>query len=500
MDLFTLNLKSVRNKLIILFIIFAIIPSSLITIITITSNQNTINQKKNQIEDLQLKTITGLSDQYSSIVNNWIYERSKTVSTFAQDPNFRLELYSLNNVSKSSALTEIDNTFYNWIEYNPIIKEIILLNYTSGEELFTLTSNGILNKTSNPTGNFITGAKSLQATRVQEDGVYLEGPFNTADINSLVISFSIVVRPFMTDTTPPTEILSVIIDPNPLFDSIAPRDSNGQPINNYYQNIGLGNTGEIYLLNNQGIAISRSRFNLNDENFILKQNYSQVTGFKSAIQNGNTFGPGKNYLNQNIYGAYVYLGFNTTGTDNRDTFLKSRMEYDLKWVLAVEINQSEVIAPISQIQNQQSATHLLILIEIVILTCIVVVLSFILANSFSKPISKLASVSKSISSGDLTVEIEETTKVDEIGDLQKSFASMVDFLQPSIESISGVAKSLALSAQEMASSSEEVNASSEEMSSVSQQIAQGAQKQSEFLSNSIRQMESIQKLFSEKIT
>ena len=126
-------------------------------------------------------------------------------------------------------------------------------------------------------------------------------------------------------------------------------------------------------------------------------------------------------------------------------------------------------------------------------------MSFIVANSYANPISELSQISKSIAQGDLSLTPVSSTKKDEIGELQNSFVTMIDFLKPSIESIATVAKGLASSAQQLASSSEEVNASSEEMSSVSQQISTGAKKQTEYLDKSMKQMQNIQNQFSEKI-
>jgi methyl-accepting chemotaxis protein len=315
-----------------------------------------------------------------------------------------------------------------------------------------------------------------------------------------MMTFSHVIRPISSDTATPTGILVTRIDPNILWNVIAPRNLQNTPVDSYYNSVGLGETGEAYLINYEGLAISRSRFTLTDNQFILKEDFSNSIGFKKAKENGYEIGLDTAYNLDKVYGTYVYLGLNPTSTDNRDSFLVSKLDFDLNWVLAVEIDQTEVFLPINHIQEQQSTSLIFIIGIIVAITSIVVVVSIFIANSFSKPISKLSNVSQSIANGDLTLVVQQSTKDDEIGDLQNAFVTMINFLKPSVDSIAGVAKTLAASAQEMASSSEEVNASSEEMSSVSQQISKGAQQQSEYLNKSMKQMEEIQQQFAEKIS
>jgi len=496
---YTLKLK---QQLLVLFLIFAIVPSFIITVISLNSNMTTMDESKTELESLQLKTLSGIADQYSDIVNNWIHENVKTVNIIAQDPLIRNDIVLLENPNtKNLAWNQMNQLFSTWVSSDEKMVEMMLLNYTNGDVLLSNAETGWDNTSGNKlTDPYYLGAKADQGTSVSTDAIHFKEPYYSSTTDSFMMTFSQVVRPNTSDTTSPTCILVTRIDPHTLWDSIAPRDSQGQPINNYYQNIGLGQTGEVYLINKEGLAVSRSRFNLVDSQFVLKQDYSTTTGFKNAIANGYQSGLNQNYLQQNVYGVYVYLGSSPTSTDQRDSFLTQRLDYNLDWVLAVEIDQSEVLIPINHVQEQLNTSFLFILGVITAIGVLVFIVSIFIANSFSKPISKIAEISQSVSNGDLTIDVENSKKADEIGDLQRSFKVMIDFLKPSIESISDVAKTLAASAQEMASSSEEVNASSEEMSSVSQQISKGAQQQSEYLGTSMRQMEDIQGQFSEKIS
>jgi methyl-accepting chemotaxis protein len=377
----------------------------------------------------------------------------------------------------------------------------MLLNYTTGDILLSTNSSLMPIKTTGNVGQnqYFSGAKSVEGENSIEDKIFFSNPFFSTNSNNFIIPFSGVIRPISLNNATPSEILVVEIDPNSIWDVISPRDSNNKPIDTYYQNIGLGDTGEIYLVNYFGLAISRSRFNVIDSNFILKDDFSRFNGFKTAKNEGYKLGEEKNYLEQDVYGVYVYLGLQPLTNDLRDSFLLKRLNFDLPWILVVEINQNEVLIPINRIQEQLNTSLLLVFILMIVIGIIVTILSIFIANTFSKPIIKLSRQSKGIAKGDLTIDIEKSTKKNEIGELQNSFVIMMNFLRTAIQSIYGVVNTLSRSARDMAASSEEVNASSEEMSSVSQNISKGAQKQLEFLNNSLKQMEEIEKEFAEKI-
>ena len=498
MKILNIDLK-LKQQLITLFLIFAIVPSAAITVITLTSNSQTLNESKTSITDLQMETLAGLSDQYSDIVNSWVHDEYKVVDIMGQDPLIRTNVELLGNSSTSSmANFQLADLFSGWIDLYEGIEEMMLLNYTSGDVMISRAASGFTNTSANQlTNEYFTGAKTTEGINLDTGKPYFKDIY--LDGTTYKMAFSHVIRPYGQDGGTPVAVFVTIVDANVLWNLIAPRDSSNNPIQSYYSKVGLGETGEVYLMNSNGIAISRSRHETTDSTFVLKKDLSSTQGFIDAMASGYKIGPGSDYEGNAVYGVYVYLGASPTSTDQRDSFLIERLDYDLHWVLGIDIDQAEVLAPVYHIQDQQNLSMMFTIGVIGAIAVVVLAVAFVVSNSISKPIIKLSKVSQSMAEGDLTVDIEKTNKKDEVGDLQTAFGTMISFLKPSVESISDVAKTLAASAQEMASSSEEVNASSEEMSSVSQQISKGAQQQTEYLSRSIKQMEDIQNQFSEKI-
>lgn len=332
---YNLNL---RTQLLALFLIFAILPSAVIVVMTVSNNQSSVNSSQSQIEKLQLSTLAGLADQYADIVNNYVHEETKTVDAIATDPLMRLNIELLGNQStKGTALAQMDNLFNNWITSETGITEMMLLNYTTGDVILSLAPSGGTNSSTNKaTSSYFIGVKTTTGSTISQDTVYFSSVYLASNSN-FEMAFAHPVRPFTSDSASPVGVLVTRVDPNVLWQEIAPRDSSNQPVVSYYQSVGLGQTGEIYLMNDQGIAISRSRHNLNDNQFILQEDLSQTVGFKDAMANGYRLGKGSDYEGNSVYGVYVYLGVNPTNNDSRASFLQSRLDYDLHWVLGISL-------------------------------------------------------------------------------------------------------------------------------------------------------------------
>jgi methyl-accepting chemotaxis protein len=128
-----------------------------------------------------------------------------------------------------------------------------------------------------------------------------------------------------------------------------------------------------------------------------------------------------------------------------------------------------------------------------------IIISFYLYKTVLKPVNDLINNSKQISQGNLTVQLNQWTKEDEIGSLYQSFNDMINFLKPAIEEISTTAEILGSSSNELATSSEEINASSEEISAIAQQMAKGAFDQTLGIKQSISETDELKKQFEERI-
>lgn len=131
---------------------------------------------------------------------------------------------------------------------------------------------------------------------------------------------------------------------------------------------------------------------------------------------------------------------------------------------------------------------------------LVVIAGIYLNKTIIKPINKLIENSQHLAEGNLTVNLNEWHKKDEIGQLYDSFKLMISNLGPSLKNISVSSNTMNQVIHELASDVEEINASSEEITSITQQLSVGAQKQTDMVKLSLNQINDLNDVFKINLT
>ncbi len=168
---------------------------------------------------------------------------------------------------------------------------------------------------------------------------------------------------------------------------------------------GLGLTGESFLVNENFLMISESRF-------IENAPFNQVV---DTIPVRECFENGKEA--SGIFPDYRGVS----------VFSFSFCAPDLGFVLLAEIDESETLQPVSALQDRIFLTGILI-------TIVVVVIAFFLAKLLSRPIIKLQEATNEIAKGNYDVRTNIKSS-DEIGQLSESFDLMAKKLKESIITI-----------------------------------------------------------------
>lgn len=204
------------------------------------------------------------------------------------------------------------------------------------------------------------------------------------------------------------------------------------------ESAGMGETGETYLVGEDGLMRSNSRFI--KESTILKQKVDSIafnlalSGKQGVIQNSN-------YLNKNVWSEYQPLKL-----------------LGLKWVMLTEVASDEINKP-------TQALTLSIVIVALVIAGIVGFLGLLIAMSIIGPINKVVVALKDISEGegDLTKRIDIKSK-DELGELAKWFNVFITKIEDIIIQVKDAAVQL--------------NHATDEISTSAQKISDGAQQQS----------------------
>jgi len=168
---------------------------------------------------------------------------------------------------------------------------------------------------------------------------------------------------------------------------------------------GLGETGEVYLVNENFLMMSESRF-------IENASFNQVVDtfpVRECFENGNK-----------VSGIYPdYRGISV--------FSFSYCVPDLGFVLVAEIDEAETLQPVTVLQDR-------IFLSGVVITIVMAIAAFFIAKLFSKPIIKLQEATNEIANGNYDVRTNIKSS-DEIGQLSASFDIMAQKLKESVITI-----------------------------------------------------------------
>ncbi len=168
---------------------------------------------------------------------------------------------------------------------------------------------------------------------------------------------------------------------------------------------GLGETGEVYLVNDGFLMISESRF---QESAIFNQRVDTLPVKKCFREGKEVTGFYDDYRGVKIYGS-------------------SYCAKNLGFVLLAEMDEKEIVQSIKTLQNNIIQTGILT-------TTGMVIVAFILSKTISRPLIKLKEAANEIAEGNFDVRTNIKTQ-DEIGSLSKSFDLMAKRLQESIREI-----------------------------------------------------------------
>ncbi|CAG5082716.1 SpoIIE family protein phosphatase [Parvicella tangerina] len=200
-----------------------------------------------------------------------------------------------------------------------------------------------------------------------------------------------------------------------------------------WMNVGLGESGETYLVSEDYTLRNQSRFLIEDrENYFKmieeigtpKETIDKIQAFHSCIglqevRTEGTIAALNGESNTKIFEDY-------RGVEVLSSYKPLNIR-GLNWVIMSEIDKAEAYAPITRLRDQ-----ILFFFGVTIL--IILIISFFVARQITKPIKSLTKTSRELARGNWDVEVKVEQK-DEIGILALSFKSMQESLHKMIDNL-----------------------------------------------------------------
>ncbi|MEQ8186361.1 MAG: methyl-accepting chemotaxis protein [Candidatus Eremiobacterota bacterium] len=266
----------------------------------------------------------------------------------------------------------------------------------------------------------------------------------------------------------------VLNDRNEICGVIAIRLS-PEDINNILKvNIGVGKTEETYIAGKDLLARSNL---ISNPSAILKQKID-TEAVNRAFNNEEGSAIIFDYRNKKVLSSYAPME------------LKETTGLDINWVIISEVDMSEAMAPIMELEYDLLKVGFIALL-------LSLLISYIIAKRITSPIRKISQEAVRVGAGDLTATITCDDRTDEIGVMTMEFKKMVENLRKqtgeiiegttvlstavteistAIAELSTTATETAASISETTTTIEEVRQTSELSSQKAKQLSANAQK------------------------
>jgi len=235
-----------------------------------------------------------------------------------------------------------------------------------------------------------------------KEGVFIKDAYISSHKQEKTLAFS---APILEEDNKLLGVMVIRVSPEPLFKITT-------------DHIGLGQTGEVYLVNKDGYMISPSRFI--DEVF-LKQKIEL-----RDIEEASPTEPSDIPFKEEIFIIEDYRGVEVLRMHTHIS--------EMGWYLIDQIDVKEAFATVTQLTNS------LLLTFVIILFMSIFIISFTL-RTITRPLRRLHEGTEEITKGNLNYKVG-TTSSDEVGQLSRAFDEMTVNLKKSREEMEEYSRNL----------------------------------------------------------
>ncbi|WP_417768567.1 methyl-accepting chemotaxis protein [Stappia sp.] len=156
---------------------------------------------------------------------------------------------------------------------------------------------------------------------------------------------------------------------------------------------GLGETGETYLVGEDFLVRSESRFRTEGEPTTILARTAETAPVMAALAGETGIASSTNARGEPILTAYMPLHFQ-----------------DANWAVIAEIDKSEIQRPVDAMEQR-------LLLAGIAIVVVMTVIGFFFARTISGPIGRMSATMRQLADGNLATQVPYTRRRDEIGDM-----------------------------------------------------------------------------------
>lgn len=416
-----INLKSIKIKLLAIFIVITTIPVILLGTISYFKSYNILYQNVTTNTSQTLKEVNrGIDNFFHSIDSN--------VNLLATDP------YIANLPYDSKNLPYVLDILKQVKISNP---NIMAAYFADTNKNFTVEPEQKIDSSFDPT------SRDWYKNAVAKKGeLAFTPPYKDALTGKVVISTSKAI--YKNNTL--IGVVSIDVDISVLSKNTS--------------SISVGKSGYVYMTSADGTLISHP------DKSILNTKVPTKLNCWNSIKSSNSG-----------FVKYTYKGSNKFAAFTTNTITG--------WKLVASMDEIELSKDTNTIAS-------LIVIFAFITLAASVLLAFFISNWIYKNIFKLKSAFEIASNGDLSVNVNITSK-DEFGDLGKAFNKMIENIHNLVEGIKTSANTIYDASKSISDMSKETNNAINEVSVTIDEVAQGASSQSHDITESVDEFSNLAK-------
>jgi len=377
-----LEIKSIKKKMILVFLILALIPLLAMRLVVYPKAQDAL--QASLIQNLQ-----SVGHKQAELIKGWTEERKGDVRVIAENPFTLL----------ASRVSMNDKRFWRLLRYTHYIR------YEYGyKEVLISDAEGAIH---------VSTQKGRIGDDISEQEYFKKAMDGETFASQIFPSKQLVENKFgrMEIGVPTMVVATPITDRNKIM-GVACLRVDVEKISDLMKSIKLGESGETYLVNKQGYMITESLFStdLRNEGLIdvgttlevklINPETGKLTKSVAECLRGHTGSDGNGYLD--------YRGINVIG------FWQWIPELD--WGVIAEIDYDEGYIEVHRLRNSVNTIMIIVSIGVVVLAVFV-------GQRMVAPILYLTDATRKMNTGDLAQDVDIHTK-DEIGELAVSFNMM----------------------------------------------------------------------------